>query len=103
MRYPLGSRLHRLWNIQLKLCYALVAPPGRSVRMFGEIADDIEEMILEWQTELELEALVIERLTHVAREPLLEEHPVLDGEEHLVEGRMPLKQPEGSTHPAERL
>lgn len=91
---PLGSRIGRLAIIEHLLTMALVAPRGLSLRLFAALGREIGDLRMEMETELQLDALVIARLTATVREPAsvdrstCEDPPPFDDGEHLVDDQI---------------
>jgi hypothetical protein len=101
MNLPLGSRVGRLAVMEHLLTMSLVAPRGISLRLFGALGREIRDMRIEMESELQLEGLLIARLTAVARQPppagdrrvlddriRLTEYPPFDDGDHLVEDQV---------------
>lgn len=100
MYMPLGSRIGRLAIIEHLLAMALVAPKGLSLRLFASLGREIGDLRVEMETELQLDALVIARLTATAgqrpldepasvdRNSCIDEQSPFDDGEHLVEDQI---------------
>jgi hypothetical protein len=94
MDLPLSSRIGRLAILDYMLRMALVAPQGISLRLFGALGREIGDLRTEMESELQLEGLMIERLTAAARgvlpdeRKLLDEPFLFDDGEHLVEDQI---------------
>jgi hypothetical protein len=82
MLEPSVSRLDRLKGMRTLFRFLLVAPTRQSLRLFALIIKELDNMILEWETELQLRSLVLARQAPAV-------HPPFDDGDHLVEDQIP--------------
>lgn len=88
MRPPIASRFGKVQVIRRLLTASLVAPAGLSLRLFHVIGVELDDVLEAWRSELQLESLMIERLTTEARRRPVDEHQPFDDGEHLVEDQI---------------
>ena len=88
MRPPIASRFGKVQVIRRLLTASLVAPAGLSLRLFHIIGTELDDLIEAWGTELQLESLMIKRLTTEARRRPVDEHQQFDDGEHLIEDQI---------------
>jgi hypothetical protein len=99
MQGPALYRLGRLKGIQHLLGFLLVSRTRTSMMLFTVIDCEIDEMITEWETELDLEVRILAKSQSSIQEASVDEAPPFDDCDRVVEHRMPPEPQVRPTYP----